>query len=92
MSYTACQYGGKYAQVDGTSYGCVVAIALMEASRVAADQEQKLKWSARLQRLRDCVQRYDTDLIGFSFDEVVVIDVGDKEEFARGLYLKRFSI
>ena len=86
MSYTACIYGEKHSQVDGTSYACVVVMALMEASRTAIDPKRRLMWDAKLAKFLDRMQTCGTDIIGSTFDRIVVTSVDDKDEFIKALF------
>ena len=84
MSYTGCLFNGKAINVDGTSYACVVAMALTEVRQRSTEPERRRKWEAKLRQLQKDANEMPTNMIGGFFEDIIG-DEADLQEFAEGL-------
>lgn len=84
MSYTGCEFNGKVINVDGTSYACVVAMALAEARQLSTEPERKQKWETNLRQLQKDTNEMPTNMIGGFFEDIISNEA-DLQEFAEGL-------
>src|SRR4051812_46467386 len=84
MSFTGCNFQGKRSNVNGTSYACVVALALSQAIQQSDQPQQKLKWQTRLQELQKDTNEMPTNMIGGHFEDLVGND-DELRTFIEGL-------
>jgi hypothetical protein len=84
MSYTGCWFNGRCINVDGTSYACIVAMAITEARRLSNEPERKQKWEAKLRQLRKDSNEMPTNMIGGDFDDIISSEA-ELQEFTEAL-------
>ena len=92
MSYTGVEFNGKHAQVDGTSYACVIAIALREIIATTNDVSHKPKWQGLLARHLEDVRNYPTNMIGGDLRDFASWNTTARAAFKEALNLARRKI